>query len=615
MNVLSLFDGMSCGMIAMMLSAVEVDKYVAYEIDKYAIDVSKHNFPQIEQRGDVFNADFREFEGFDFLVGGSPCTYWSIAQTKNRETEASGMGWDLFSQYTRALREAKPKYFIYENNKSMSAEIRRCISEAFGFEPICINSALVSAQNRQRLYWVGIKQSDGSYKKCNVEQPEDRGILLKDILETKHVNIPSYPVNEAEGGKSHTLKAQYYKNGVANFVTNGGFDASAVAELVNIPNCGTLDVPVYQVKDGKITVKGKEYPIKLIDGCYIIRKLTVRECMRLQTVPEWYDFSAISNSQAYKCLGNGWTCEVISHLINRIMNEVNIKNTEVKDMELKVNEYQLPEKILFNYEDLKAELTEKVNVYTSLVYTDETIKDAKEDRANLNKLKKALNDERIRREKEYLVPFNEFKAKVNEIIAIIDKPIEVIDKQIKEFENAQKQNKLAEITKFFNETEHPEWLFVYMIQNEKWGNATTSMKSIQEEITSRIEQINKDLVTLSNLPEFGFEATEAYKSSLDINKAISEAMRMAEVQKKKEEAKKEAEFVPPVIDEKFQNEPFADAAKMNPPVERQWVKFQANLSRSEALALRAFFDNNKIEFKAVNDAVVEKMEAKTFMKG
>ena len=185
MQILSLFDGMACGMLAMLGAGVKVDRYVAYEIDKYATQTSVYNFPMIEQKGDVFLADFTEYKGFDFLVGGSPCTYWSIAQTKNRETVASGMGWDLFSQYIRALKEAEPKYFIYENNKSMSKNIKASISNAFGFEPICINSALVSAQNRQRLYWVGIRNEDGTYRKANVEQPEDRGILLKDVLETR----------------------------------------------------------------------------------------------------------------------------------------------------------------------------------------------------------------------------------------------------------------------------------------------------------------------------------------------------------------------------------------------------------------------------------------------
>lgn len=152
MKVLSLFDGMACGMIAMLGAGVEVESYDAYEIDKFAKAVASHNFPIIQQHGDVFQGDFTKYEGVDFLIGGSPCTYWSIAQKNNRETTASGVGWELFSQYIRALHEAKPKYFIYENNYSMSKEIRASIDEAFGFEAVHINSALVSAQHRQRLY-------------------------------------------------------------------------------------------------------------------------------------------------------------------------------------------------------------------------------------------------------------------------------------------------------------------------------------------------------------------------------------------------------------------------------------------------------------------------------
>ena len=442
-KILSLFDGMACGMIAMQLSGVEVESYDAYEIDKYAIKTAQHNFPMIKEHGDVFDADFTQYEGVDFMVGGSPCTYWSIAQTKNRETVASGIGWELFSQYARALHEAKPKYFIYENNKSMSKEIRASIDKTFGFEAVCINSALVSAQNRQRLYWVGKRNADGTYSKVNVEQPEDKGILLRDILETgtpwqdKAYNlttrcngaIPSdtlkrhrhtmvaEPVCVAERGRyigddgeveqhlearndgktntlttvqkdnqvavpirigtiendarNHKFYSQQYRvyspDGKAVTLCGNGGGLGSKTGLYAVPMrvreatkrgyvdiepgecvdlampesktrrgramrnkanclttscdfyeyCGTLDMPIYQVRDGRITIKGETYPIKLRDGCYIIRKLTVRECMRLQTVPEWYEFP-VSDSQAYKMLGNGWTCEVIAHLIRSI---------------------------------------------------------------------------------------------------------------------------------------------------------------------------------------------------------------------------------------------------------------------------------------------------------
>ena len=410
------------------------------------------------------------------MIGGSPCTYWSIAQKNNRETEASGMGWELFSQYVRALHEAKPKFFVYENNKSMAKAIRESIDKAFGFEAIGINSALVSAQNRQRLYWVGKRNDDGTYSKVNVEQPEDRGILLKDILDSgcawqdksyayttwcnaaipndtleKHrhtmvaepanpdgakaktvtssyykyaasdsfkkanprmgvaepVRIPEYgsedksrpvtacyaykgcgegslateafpdnpnkqvrdyvaePVNMTADGKAQCVRATCYKDGIRNIVGNDVDKKTGVAEPIKVgevgnggqgnriysvdgksvaqtaqsggigSNTGLYAIPVefdgdipvkaisaadgktytvYVVKDGQITIKGKQYPIKLIDGYYIIRKLTVKECMRLQTVPEWYEFP-VSDSQAYKMLGNGWTVEVITHLL------------------------------------------------------------------------------------------------------------------------------------------------------------------------------------------------------------------------------------------------------------------------------------------------------------
>lgn len=406
MKVLSLFDGMACGMLAMIEAGIKVERYVAYEIDKYAVQTSAHNFPMIEHRGDVFRADFTEFRGFDFVVGGSPCTYWSIAQKNNRETEASGMGWELFSQYVRAVKEAQPVYFIYENNKSMANAIRESITQTFGFEPICINSALVSAQNRNRLYWVGKRNPDGSYSRVKVEQPEDRGILLRDVLDravawqdksfcitatehkgstpdytlTKHkrtmvaepIRIPEYGIK----GKARPLGANYPNNcggfehrmfsenpnkqqvdmvaqtvpGPSNATEDGSQVCSyshphgwnegiftyekfpnlttgssirqqnVLIEGVDDSNIHLTNNPlafcnkIYEVKDGQITIKEKQYPIKLADGFYIIRKLTANECKRLQTVPEWYEFP-VSDTQAYKMLGNGWTVAVIGHLI------------------------------------------------------------------------------------------------------------------------------------------------------------------------------------------------------------------------------------------------------------------------------------------------------------
>lgn len=465
------------------------------------------------------------------LIGGSPCTHWSIAQTKNRETEASGIGWELFLNYRIARDKYHPDYFLYENNKSMSPAIRAQITAELGVEPVLINSALVSAQNRQRLYWVGKREPDGTYSQVRVEQPEDRGILLRGILESgvcwrekgyaltasnhsataedmiarrqrngaaepirigtiendakkqdfdsqqyrvyspdgKSVTLCGngggvgaktglyavpVPVNETVEGKAQCLRATYYKDGIRNMVGNtvdrktcvampvpaagrivgrrineqghrddyneaiphfqyfevnedpqktnclttvqkdnmiavpvrvgampnkdgelgtsqsrriystdgksvplqarpngGGADGAATG-LYAVPagmawrgreNGSAFEMrddqksnamaatgdqsrlvieaadgkqmPVYEVRGGYITIKGKTYPIKLADGFYIIRKLTVTECKRLQTVPDTYAFP-VSDTQAYKMLGNGWTVDVIAHIMS-----------------------------------------------------------------------------------------------------------------------------------------------------------------------------------------------------------------------------------------------------------------------------------------------------------
>lgn len=469
------------------------------------------------------------------LIGGSPCTHWSIAQTKNRETEASGIGWELFLNYKIARDKYQPDFFLYENNKSMSPAIRAQITAELGVEPVLINSALVSAQNRQRLYWAGKRNPDGTYSQVDVEQPADRGILLRDILESgvcwreksytlkanytnagavngvcgQHFPAPMAaepvrigtieneaknqdfdsqqyrvyspdgksvtlcgngdglgaktglyavpvpePVNETVDGKAQCLRATYYKDGIRNLVGNTVDRKTCVAipvpaagrivgrrineqghrddyneaiphfqyfevneepqktnylttvqkdnmiavpvrvgampnkdgelgtsqsrriystdgksvSLQARPNGGGADgaatglyavpagmawrgrengsafemrddqksnavaatghqsrlvieaadgkqMPVYEVRGGRITIKGKTYPIKLADGFYIIRKLTVTECKRLQTVPDTYAFP-VSDTQAYKMLGNGWTVDVIAHIMS-----------------------------------------------------------------------------------------------------------------------------------------------------------------------------------------------------------------------------------------------------------------------------------------------------------
>ena len=278
-------------------------------------------------------------------------------------------------------------------------------------------------------------------------------------------------------------------------------------------------------------------------------------------------------------------------------------------MELRVNEVSIPERIEFNYEELKAELISKVSFYETLVYTDDQVKDAKTDRANLNKLKKALNDERIRREKEYMRPFNEFKAQVNEIISIIDKPLALIDEQVKEFEDKKKAEKQKAIEELFAGMGFQNFVTLEKIWDPKWLNSSVSMKSIEEQMRSKMYEIGTHVLTLSQLPEFGFEATEVYKQTLDINQAISEAQKMSEIAKRKTEAeaqkkaeeerkaKEQAEAEQRSHMTQAMASPEAD--EHEPVLEKMIVKFEVELTIDDAVALREFFQSRGIVFRAI----------------
>lgn len=289
-------------------------------------------------------------------------------------------------------------------------------------------------------------------------------------------------------------------------------------------------------------------------------------------------------------------------------------------MELKMNEYQLPQNISFNFEELKAEMTEKVKLYETIVYTDDQIQEAKKDKANLNKLKKALNDERIRREKEYLAPFNAFKAQINEIIGIIDKPVAVIDKQVKAYEDQKKQEKKESIKELWYSLDAPDGLTFEDTFQEKFLNTSYSMKVIKQYFEDDIKRFTRDLETLAALPEFGYEAKMVYLSTHDINKALAEGQRMEQVQKQKAEyeatqaRKREEEAARKAAEEArkqqaeqaavaageaaFNNAPDVAAQVPMEPA-KQWVSFQALLSTEDALALKAFFEERNIEFKPV----------------
>lgn len=308
------------------------------------------------------------------LIGGSPCTFWSIAQKNGRETEAEGMGWELFKNYLIAKEKFQPDFFLYENNKSAAQPIKDQISRELGVDLMHINSALVSAQNRQRFYAFN----------WTVDQPEDRGIALRDILEPfaleKTYEMES--VAQADStvaepvrvctfngggqgnriysidGKSCAIKAQSGGAGghgqglyaeplrigtIKNESKSKSFDSQqyrvyspdgksvtlcgnggGVGAKTGLYMCPTTDKTIgnlYEVKNGEIEIKGKKYPIRLADGYYIIRKLTPTECERLQTLPDGYT-KAVSNAQRYKGLGNGWTAEVIIHILNGALKDI-----------------------------------------------------------------------------------------------------------------------------------------------------------------------------------------------------------------------------------------------------------------------------------------------------
>ena len=371
LNVLSLFDGMSCGQIALERAGIKVNNYFASEIDKYAIQVAKHNYPNMQHIGDVTQVKASELPKIDLLIGGSPCQGFSFA---GKQLNFNDPRSKLFFEFVRLLKECNPKYFLLENVK-MKKEYQDVITEHLGVEPIEINSNLLSAQNRKRIYWTNIP---------GVTIPNDKGILLKDIVHENESIDTALSGNYAEWfaknaefqlGKKYcslspekaiTMTARQYAS------WNGNYWFEILSEYI-VPFDKTLQIldkevqrgkvgyfrkdsqanRVYYIHDKSITLTGeagggaakmgqylfgcitpdriekrqngqrfndgkKFYTLTaqdkhgvLIEG--YIRKLTPIECERLQTVPDNYS-AIVSNSQRYKMLGNGWTVDVIAHI-------------------------------------------------------------------------------------------------------------------------------------------------------------------------------------------------------------------------------------------------------------------------------------------------------------
>jgi DNA-cytosine methyltransferase len=288
MNVLSLFDGISAGQVALERADITVDNYYASEIDKYAIQVTQKNYPNTIQLGSVTDLKGDDLPQIDLLIGGSPCQGFSFAGKQlNFDDPRSA----LFFEYVRLLKEVKPKYFLLEN-VAMKQEYQDVISEALGVKQIVINSSLVSAQNRKRLYWTNIP---------NVTQPEDRGVVLRDIIEDGG-NLKSYFEKNRRQlvftDKVIVVRNIYPKNGQNGNIYSLDGKSKTLSAGVGITGngIGSSNAPKIECDNDK--------------GW---RKLTVSECEMLQTMPVGYT-SCISNTQAYKCLGNGWTVDVIAHI-------------------------------------------------------------------------------------------------------------------------------------------------------------------------------------------------------------------------------------------------------------------------------------------------------------
>lgn len=374
MRVLSLFDGISCGQVALERAGIPVEVYYASEIDKYAIQITQKNYPNTIQLGDINNIDFTEFIGkVDLIMGGSPCQDLSIAgKRKGLQGERSG----LFYKFVEAIETIKPKYFLLENNYGMPQEAYEEMSRLMGCYPIMINSALVSAQTRKRFYWTNIGHQQSNlfgFPTVDIPQPENKGILLKDVLESGYA--PDNKSRCIQSSIGRTTEREYFKKNQGQMVaepiripenTIKGFAEIGPGECMDLThlnsktrrgramkdkcNCLQTQSEFYQYLEplrlGQIgkggqgqriySVRGKSvslsangggqgaktglYKIDLPDGEYLIRKLTPLECERLQTLPDNYT-EGVSNTQRYKAIGNGWTVDVIAHIFSFLEGE------------------------------------------------------------------------------------------------------------------------------------------------------------------------------------------------------------------------------------------------------------------------------------------------------
>ena len=280
MKVLSLFDGISCGMVALERAGIPVERYVAYEIEPSAIKVSKKNYPEIEHCGDVTTADFTKYQGFDLLIGGSPCQSLSIVQSQTRK-HLDGKS-KLFFEFVRALEEVQPKYFLFENVASMNDESKKVISNCLGREPIFIDSGDFSAQERPRYYWTNIPVKMDYTKSTAV-----LGDILENEVEDKY--FYNHPLLNVDMTKQVCATMDFKNHEMHKRIFNPAF------KVHTLTTCGSGNT------QKKVYVNGKA------------RKLTPLEYERLQTLPDNYT-AGVANSHRYNAIGNGWTVDVIAYI-------------------------------------------------------------------------------------------------------------------------------------------------------------------------------------------------------------------------------------------------------------------------------------------------------------
>lgn len=335
LNVLSLFDGMSSGMIALERAGIKVKNYYASEIDKYAIKVSKANYPNIIQLGDVTSVDVSTLPKIDLLIGGSPCQGFSMA---GKQIAFDDPRSKLYFEYERILKELQvinPNIKFLLENVKMKQEFKDVITSRLGVEPIAINSNLVSAQNRYRLYWTNIRWAG---------HPEDKGIYLKDIIENdvdekffirygrlkwlkefgKVKEKDGYIAFNPSKAKCLTVRSEpswnttYLVQPVREVGRRLDADGVRCDNDKSIPITRQYEVGMSEKSNCITTVQKDSFVIQwsttnLLLNEGLVRKLTPTECERLQTVPDGYT-SCVSDSQRYKMLGNGWTVDVIAHI-------------------------------------------------------------------------------------------------------------------------------------------------------------------------------------------------------------------------------------------------------------------------------------------------------------